>query len=200
MCEESQAAIEGTPEREICVPGGEATPPHMLTATPSSSAPPVYAAAPSLMLRGDYGPDAEDPIILYLTQVHRCANDAAAAYKSSRKRNRTHFECTVQDNVALTEQLRKTKDEVADLERICESLQEESGAAHALRMQLDEQKERIREAGMLEEQNAKLASSILGLRKELANGEKAVKELHNEMTTVAETHAKKLRIILGQPE
>ena len=125
--------------------------------------------------------------MLYLAQLHRSTDEAASAYKNMRKRTRAHLEHIVEDNTALTEQLRQTKDEVGRLERVCEGLRDE----------LDGQQERVREAGALEEQNSKLAHSILGLRKDLANAEKAFKELHDEMTTVTENHAKRLRLLLG---
>ncbi len=192
---ESQVFIEGTPECDT-FPGGDATPP------PTASAPPAYASALSHTLSGDYGSDAEDPVMLYLSHIHRCANEAASAYKSSRKRNRDHFERVAKENTTYAAQACQAEATTKDLRNIigrleveCATLAEENAAAQSLRMELDGLKDRIQEADMLEKQNAQLGKSILGLRKDLADADSIVKSLHNEMAAVVENHSKKLRLI-----
>lgn len=203
--------VEGTPDRHA-YPGDALldTPPK-----PTSSAPPIYSTTCTAAKIWGYGDLDDHPVEEQLAHMQKCTIEATSSLVANRKRDRALFEDMNTRIVALSaselDALKRLKiaeaetkraklitvSEVARLEAEIRGLKEANAVAQGLVKEIDSLKDRVQEAASLEKANEGLGKTILALKKELADAETEVNDLHNGILTVVSNHTKKARKSVG---
>lgn len=161
--EENGGTIEGTPDPHDYYPG------HRMVDTPTR---PTSSSAPPANIPSAYDTDSEDPVEKHF-----------ALLGATHRRNRTLFEEMKNRIIILS-------DKEIDALKLVKVAQAET---EQVKQEMDSMRHRVEEAVSLEKANAGLGEAILTLKRELADAEAQVSELHEGILTVVSKHSKKAR-------